>query len=164
MRKFDKNRTRLLLICKDPDINIKLVTLLTGYGYYVDYVTTRQEGILKFRQHKQGVIIFDASLLPRYPKHLFRLFRTSLSNPKILITARPEQQQKVYPYLNECVYDFIQVPLNFENLDFILHRLVAYDTLTSQYEFLYLLIKLSIISFPLWIYFVIVITLKIMNY
>ena len=66
----------------------------------------------------------------------------------------------MYPYLNNGVYDIIQVPLNFENLDFILRRLVAHDTLTARYEILYLLVKLSIISLPILIYFVVVITLK----
>lgn len=138
----------------------KLVTLFTSYGYFVDYVTTRKEGVQKFRQYKQVIIIIDADLLPRYPKHFFNLFSTDLNKPKILIAARPQQQLKFYPYLNSGVYDIIQVPLNFENLDFILRRLVAYDTLTARYEFLYLLIKLSIVSLPIWIYFVVVITLK----
>ncbi len=160
MRKFDKNRKRLLIICADQLIKNKLVTLLTSYGYFVDYVATRQEGVQKFKQHKQGIIIFDADLLPRYPKHLFRLFSVNLSKPKILIAANPEQQIRLYPYLNNGVYDIIQVPLNFENLDFILRRLVAYDTLTARYEFLYLLIKLSIVSLPLWIYFIIIVSLK----
>ncbi|NLL14090.1 MAG: hypothetical protein GX267_11860 [Fibrobacter sp.] len=160
MRKFDKNRTRLLIICAKKLITNKLVTLFTSYGYFVDYVTTRKEGVQKFLQHKQGVVIIDADLLPRYPKHFFNLFRTNLSNPKILIAAKPEQHLHLYPYLNNGVYDIIQVPLNFENLDFILRRLVAHDTLTARYEFLYLLVKLSIISLPIWIYFVVVITLK----
>lgn len=160
MRKFDKNRTRLLIICARKLITNKLVTLFTSYGYFVDYVTTRKDGVQKFRQHKQGVIIIDADLLPRYPKHLFNLFSTNLNKPKILIAAKPEQHLELYPYLNNGVYDIIQVPLNFENLDFILHRLVAHDTLAARYEFLYLLVKLSIVSLPIWIYFVVVITLK----
>lgn len=160
MRKFDKNRTRLLIICSEQMITNKLVTLFTSYGYFVDYVFTRKEGVQKFRQHKQGIIIIDADLLPRHPKHLLSLFSSNLNNPKILIAAKPDQQFKFYPYLNNGVYDIIHVPLNFENLDFILRRLVAYDTLAARYEFLYLLVKLSIVSLPIWIYFVVVITLK----
>ncbi len=160
MRKFDKNRTRLLIICARKLITNKLVTLFTSYGYFVDYVTTRKEGVLKFRQHKQGVIIIDADLLPRYPKHFFNLFSTNLNKPKILIAAKPEQHLQLCPYLNNGVYDIIQIPLNFENLDFILRRLVAHDTLAARYEFLNLLVKLSIVSLPIWIYFVVVITMK----
>lgn len=163
MRNFEKNRTRLLIICADQMVNNKLVTLLTSYGYYVDYVTTREMGIKKFKQYKQGIIIFDASLLPTYPKHLFRLFNYYKSNPKIVIASRPDQQRKIYPYLNNGVYDILQIPLNFENLDFILRRLVAYDTLTARYEYLKIITKLTVISFPLWFYFLIVITYKIVS-
>lgn len=160
MRKFEKNRTRLLVICADQLITNKMVTLLTSYGFYVDYVTTRKEGIQKFKQHKQSIIIYDAALLPKYPKHLFKIFSLYMNNPKILIAAKPEQQQKIYPYLNNGLYDLIQVPLDYENFDFILRRLVAYDTLTASYEFFNMIVKLMIISFPLWLYFIILITLK----
>ncbi|NLE01326.1 MAG: response regulator transcription factor [Fibrobacter sp.] len=157
MRKFDRNRTRLLVVCKDRTLSNELVTLLTGYGYYVDYVSSRKDGILKFKQHNQAIILFDAELLPRFPRHLFLLFRTYMSDPKIIIIARPEQEEKVYPYLNNGVYDIIQVPLRFEYLDFSLRRLVAYDKLTARYEFFMLLTKLSLLSSPLWIYFIVVV-------
>jgi DNA-binding response OmpR family regulator len=160
MRKFDKNRTRLLIICADKMITNKLVTLFTSYGYFVDYVTTRKEGVVKFRQYKQGIIIIDADLIPRYPKHFFHLFSTDLNNPKILIAVKPYQQIQFNQYLNNGIYDIIQVPLNFENLNFILRRLIAHDTLSARYEFLYLLVKLSIVSLPIWIYFMVVIMMK----
>lgn len=163
MRKFEQNRTRLLIICKDEQITNDLITLLTGYGYYVDYVASRKEGIIKFKQHKQAIVIFDAASLPRNPKHLFRVFNVYMKNPKILIAARREEEAKIYPYLDKGVYDIIQIPLRFEYLDFNLRRLVSYDHLTARHEFLKILINTFLLSSPLWVYFIVVMTIKICN-
>jgi DNA-binding response OmpR family regulator len=158
MRKFEKNRTRLLLVCKDQRLSNDLVTLLTGYGYYVDYVATRKEGVHKFKQYKQAIVIFDVASLPRYPSHLFRVFRVYMSSPKILIIAKQEEEELVYPYLNNAVYDIIQLPLRFEYLNFTLRRLVTYDNLCARFEFLSTVMKLVLYTSPLWIYFIIVLT------
>ena len=163
MGKLEKNRTRLLIICRDQNLTNDLVTLLTGYGYYVDYVYTRKEGIIKYKQYKQAIVIFDAASLPKYPKHLFRIFRFYKNNPKILIAAKSEEEQKIYPFLNNGVYDIIQVPLRFEYLDFNLRRLVAYDNLTARHEFVTLLIKLIAYSSPLWVYFVVILSRTILS-
>ncbi len=160
MRKFEKNRTRLLIICKDTNLTNDLISLLTGYGYYVDYVLTRREGIIKYKQYKQAIVIFDVPSLPKHPRHLFRFFKIYSSNPKILIAARQEEEQKMYPFLNDGVYDIIQLPLRFEYLDFNLRRLVSYDNLTARYEFLMMFTKLVAYSSPLWVYFICVIALK----
>lgn len=158
MRKFERNRTRLLIVCKDNDITNDLVTLLTGYGYYVDYVSSRKEGIIKYRQYKQAIVIFDAASLPKNPKHLFDVFSYYSSNPKILIAARPEEESKIYPFLNNGVYDIIQLPLRYEYLDFNLRRLVSFDCLQARHEFQTMALKLIGYSAPLWIYFIVILS------
>ncbi len=162
MRKFEKNRTRLLIICSDQALTNDLVTLLTGYGYYVDYVATRKEGIIKYKQYKQAILIIEAALLPKYPRNLFRIFRFYSSNPKILIAARPEEEQKIYPFLNDGVYDIIQLPLREEYLDFNIRRLVSYDNLTARYEFYTILLKLIGYTSPLWVYFIVIIAKRVL--
>jgi DNA-binding response OmpR family regulator len=164
MKTFDKNRTRLLVICQDQQLTNNLVTLLTSYGYYVDYCFTRKEGILKFKQYKQAIVIFEAALLPKYPGHLFRIFKIYSNNPKILIAAREDQESKIYPYLNNAVYDIIQVPLRFEYLDFCIRRLIAYDNLMARHEFLVVLSRLIAYSSPLWIYFIVVLVRRSLGY
>ncbi len=153
MRKFNRNRTRLLVICQDEALSNELVTLLTGYGYYVDYVPNRKEGILKFAQHKQAIVIIDAASLPRFPQHLFHMFRYYTLNPKIMIAATREEEENIYPYLDKGVYDIIQVPLRFEYLDFNLRRLVQYDRVSARFSFLKFLVQLLLFAAPIWVLF-----------
>jgi DNA-binding response OmpR family regulator len=153
MKKFNRNRTRLLVICQNEALSNELVTLLTGYGYYVDYVTTRKEGIIKFGQHKQAIVIIDAASLPRFPNHLFQTFKYYTINPKIMIAATREEEEKIYPYLDKGVFDIIQVPLRFEYIDFNLSRLVAYDRVSARFSFLKFLIQLLLFAAPIWMLF-----------
>jgi DNA-binding response OmpR family regulator len=162
MRKFNKNRTRLLVICKDDILTNDFITLLTGYGYYVDYVRTLKEGVDKFKQHKQAIVILDATFLPEIPTQTFQVFRFYSVNAKILIAATKEEEQKIYPYLDNGVYDIIQVPLRYEYLDFNLRRLVDYDMVSSRYEYLKFLMQLVLLSSPIWIYFIIIITRQLL--
>jgi DNA-binding response OmpR family regulator len=158
MKKFNRNRTRLLVICQDDRLSSELVTLLTGYGYYVDYVKSRKEGIIKFGQHKQAIVIIDAASLPKFPQHLIQMFRFYTINPKIMIVATKEEEQKIYPFLDKGVFDIIQVPLRFEYIDFNLRRLVAYDRVCAQYTFLQFVLQFLYLSSPIWIYFIIALT------
>lgn len=158
MRKFNINRTRLLVICKDDILTNDFITLLTGYGYYVDYVRTLKDGVDKFKQYKQAIVILDAELLPDIPDKTLKIFRFYSVNAKILIATSKEEEQKIYPYLDNGVYDIIQVPLRFEYLDFNLRRLVNYDMVSARYAFLKLLMQLVFLSSPIWIYFIITIT------
>ena len=158
MKKFNRVRTRLLVICEDELLSNELVTLLTGYGYYVDYVKTRKEGVISFSQHKQAIVIIDAASLPKYPQHLIQMFRFYTINPKIMIVAKKEEQQKIFPYLDNGVYDIIDVPLRFEYIDFNLRRLVAYDRVCAQYTFFKILLQFVYLSSPIWIYFIIALT------
>ena len=155
MSKFNKNRTRLLVICRDEHLTNDFVTILTGYGYYVDYVQTLREGVDKFKQHKQAIVIIDAAFLPEIPTQTFGVFRFYSINAKILIAATKDEEPKIYPYLDNGVYDIIQVPLRYEYLDFNLRRLVDYDMISSRYAFLKFLMQLVFFSIPIWIYFII---------
>lgn len=151
MAQLNKNLPRLLVISRNPKVRDDLVTLLTGYGYYVDYVQDRSEGIARFRQHKQTIVIVDVPALPRFPQRMFRMFRVYRRNPIVLIAAYEDEQERAYSYLKHGVYDVIQLPLNIDYVDIVLSRLVKYNKLTAQNEFMRLLILLTVFVIPLWI-------------
>lgn len=148
-----KNRPRLLVICQDAQLRNNLVVLLTGSGYFVDYVETRLEGLVKFRHHKHAVIVMDVPALPRFPKRLFRLFRVYKRNPIVLIVAHDHEENRIYPYLSWDIYDIVSLPLKTDYLYCVLKRLVQHSSNTSRLEFFQLLVPLVIITMPLWLLF-----------
>jgi DNA-binding response OmpR family regulator len=160
MRAFDRTRRRLLVICRDHKVRADLVTLLTGYGYFVDYVEDRQEGIKKFMQHKPAVVIIDVPALPRFPESIFREFQVYSRNPIILIAAHKDEERKIYPYLDEGAYDIIELPLKAGYLHFRLRRLVAHSEMQAVSEFRRLLVSALLFGLPIWIVLTFFLTMR----
>jgi DNA-binding response OmpR family regulator len=151
MKRFNRSRPRLLVICGDHAVRSDLVTLLTGYGYFVDYVGSRDEGIRKFTQHKHAVVIIDVPALPRFPERMFRVFRVYSRNPIILVAAHRGEERIVYPYLDEGAYDILELPLQADYLHFRLRRLVAHGELEAVGEFRRLLNAALLFGLPVWL-------------
>jgi hypothetical protein len=78
-----------------------------------------------------------------------------------MIVATKEEEEKLYPYLDNGVFDIIQVPLRYDYIDFNLRRLVSYDRVCAQYTFLRMILELLYLSSPVWIYFIITLTRKL---
>lgn len=165
MKKLKKNLPRLLVISKDNELRNDFVTLLSGYGYFVDYVKNRAEGIRKFRQHKQAVVIIDVASLPTSPSVLFRLFKFYTQYPIIAIAVRPEEEKDMQPYLDyPDLYDVLPLPINMENLDHTLRRLVKHHNLRNKFEF-YQVLSLALFGIlPIFTIFIIMLFFKVCQY
>ncbi|MFP4416725.1 MAG: hypothetical protein ACOC4C_03095 [Fibrobacterota bacterium] len=151
VRNFQKNRPRLLIISKNSEVRHDLVTLLTGYGYYVDYVDNREDGIHNYREHKHHIVIMDVASLPSDPERMFSLFQAYKKNPVILVAAHKQQEYMVYPYMQQGVYDIVQLPLKIHYLRFILRRLVEHSRMEAKNEFMRSFLKLLFFISPAWL-------------
>jgi DNA-binding response OmpR family regulator len=150
MRRGGHNRPRLLVISKDTQVRNDLVILLSGCGYFVDYVVTRSEGMAKFRSFKHAVVIMDVHALPKFPKRMLRLFRVYKKNPIILIVARSDEAYQVYPFMRLGIFDVITLPFQADHLYIVLKRLVEHSRLLAQHEFIRRFISVLLITLPLW--------------
>jgi DNA-binding NtrC family response regulator len=151
MKIFEKNRTRLLLISKDNSLRNNLITLLTAYGYYVDYADSRAKGLEMFKHNKQAIVILDVHALPENPDEMIQSFQVYRRDPIVLIAAGPDDEETVYPFLKKGVYDILHLPLRVEYLQVIFRRLVEHNSLRSQAEYMKVLLTLGLFSVPVWI-------------
>jgi two-component system response regulator ResD len=151
MRFAERNRSRLLIISKDPLVRNDMIMLLSGCGYFVDYVETRSEGIAKFRNFKHAVVILDIHALPRSPQRLLGLFRMYKKNPIILIVAEKENESRLYPYMQLGIFDIVTLPFHVDYLYFVLRRLIDHSRLTASNEFARLLLLMIFLTLPIWL-------------
>ncbi|MDD5676172.1 MAG: hypothetical protein PHC61_18515 [Chitinivibrionales bacterium] len=150
MRFADHNRPRLLIISKEPLLRNDLIILLSGCGYFVDFVETRSEGIVKFRHFKHAVVIMDVHALPKYPQRMLRLFRVYKKNPIILIAAHGDEAERVYPFMRLGIFDVVALPLQVDHLYYVLRRLVDHSRLMAHNEFVRMYLVLVLITMPVW--------------
>jgi DNA-binding NtrC family response regulator len=152
MKVFERTRTRLLVIAKDVKVRENLVTLLTGYGYYVDYMEDREQGLNSFIKYRQAVVIIDLPSLPPDPEEMMSLFIMHKKNPIIIVAAEPKDEKHVLQYLKNGVYDVLYLPLTVNYVEVVLKRLVTHSELLSRNEFIQTLGTLTLLVVPLWIF------------
>ncbi len=152
MKVFERTRTRLLVIARDAKVRENLVTLLTGYGYYVDYVEDREQGLMSFIKYRQAVVIIDLPSLPSDPKEIMRLFMMHKKNPIIIVAAEIKDEKCVLQYLKNGVYDVLYLPLTMNYVEVVLKRLVNHVELLARAEFVQTLGTLTLLVMPVWIF------------
>jgi DNA-binding NtrC family response regulator len=152
MKVFEKARTRLLVIAQDLKVRENLVTLLTGYGYYVNYEQDREQGLKSFIKYRQTVVIIDLPSLPSDPEEMMRLFMVNKKKPIIIIAAETKDKKQVFKYLKKGVYDVLYLPLTMNYLEVVLKRLVTHSELFVYNEFTKTLVTLTLLVMPVWIF------------
>jgi DNA-binding NtrC family response regulator len=90
----------------------------------------------KFLAVKHAVVVADAGLLPRSPRHMDWLYREAHRVPLTLITVTADKIAQAYPYLEKAAYDLLRLPLDMDDFTFTLERALAYNTLKADNLFL----------------------------
>lgn len=152
MKVFERARTRLLVIAQDLKVRENLVTLLTGYGYYVDYEQDREQGLKSFIKYRQAVVIIDLPSLPPDPEDMMALFELHKKNPIIIVAVETKDEKHVFKYLKKGVYDVLHLPLTINYVEVVLKRLVTHSELLAYNEFIQTLVFLMVLVMPAWIF------------
>ena len=146
--KLQKDLPRLLVICSESSVRSDIVTLLSGYGYYVDYESNINDGINRFKQTKHTIAILDAQALRNEHESLMQRFTVYKRNPIILVAAEKKDELDMIPFLKSGVYDILPLPLEVNRLDFVLKRLIDHSRLQYKHEFLKFFIVIAGLFIP----------------
>jgi DNA-binding NtrC family response regulator len=146
----DNNRHRVLVISRSADLRNELVTLLSGYGFFVEFCQSRMEGVRKFRAHKQSIVILDVPILQTVPQRLFRFFRTIRKNAIILIAANRKEEAEAVQRLDLGAYDILHLPLQTDFLKLTLSRAMEHHRLMVENIFVKNVIFFGLLILPLW--------------
>ncbi|MEO6096588.1 MAG: hypothetical protein ABIW76_13120 [Fibrobacteria bacterium] len=147
----DANRHRVLVISSNNDVSNELVTLLSGYGYFVEYCQNRIEGMRKFRAHKQPIVIVDSNVLRLFPKRLFGFIRRVRKNTIVLIAAGKKDESDAVENLALGAYDLLHLPLKTDLLRVTLNRAIAHHRLTLENLFVKNFVFFGLLMMPVWL-------------
>lgn len=145
------NRHRVLVISGSMETRNEMVTLLSGYGYYVEYSHSRMEGIRKFRSHKPPILVLDIPVLRVFPKRLFRLIQKVRKNTIILIAAHKREEAQAFEHLKLGAYDVLNLPLRTDFLKLTLSRALAHHRLLLENIFVKNAMLFSLLMLPIWL-------------
>lgn len=147
----EANRQRVLVISRNTELRNELVTLLSGYGYFVEYCATRLEGIRKFRAHKQPMVILDVPVLRMFPKRLFRMIQRVRKNTIVLIAAHKHEEQTAFERLALGAYDILHLPLKTDFLRLTLNRAVSHHQVILEGVFVKNVLFFALLAAPVWL-------------
>ncbi len=155
MKIFKKNRIRLLVLSQDEVILDNLATMLTGYDFYVDYLSSMKDGVRKFRAFRHPIVLVDERMIPPTSRRLFATFFKVQENCLILPMIHPENGERVGKYLEDGAYSSLNLPLNAREIHERLERLMLfYNTMTklnySKILFLNFVLILPILMGSFW--------------
>ncbi len=146
------NRHRVLVISRSSELRNELVTLLSGYGYFVEYCQSRLEGIRKFRAHKQPIVILDVPVLRIFPQRLLRFLHQVRKNTIVLIAAHKNEEVEAFEKLAlGGAYDILNLPLKTEFLKLTLSRALAQHQLTLENIFVKNVLFFGLLMAPIWL-------------
>ena len=147
---FATDRQRVLVISRNAEVRNELVTLLSGYGYFVEYCQTRMEGVRKFRAHKQPIVILDMPVVRVFPKRLLRFIQRVRRNTIILIAAHKMEETEAFERVASGAYDILNLPLKTELLKLTLNRALMHHRLTLENLFIKNAVFFALLILPLW--------------
>lgn len=145
------NRHRVLVISKNDHLRNDLVTLISGYGYFVEDCPNRLEGIHRFRAHKQSIVIIDIPSLRRFSKRIFHLISNIQQNAIVLLAAYKPEQRLAFEHLKLGAYDILNLPLKTESLIHTLNRAQSHHKMLIDNMFLKNILFFGLLMTPLWL-------------
>jgi DNA-binding NtrC family response regulator len=146
----DNSRHRVLVVSRSVELRNELVTLLSGYGYFVEFCHSRMEGMRKFRAHKQSIVILDMSVLRSFPHRLFWFIRMIRKNTIVLIAAHRKDEAEAVQRLDLGAYDILHLPLKMDFLKLTLNRALAHHRLIVENLFVKNVMFFGLLMLPLW--------------
>lgn len=147
----DNSRHRVLVISRSAEVRNEIVTLLSGYGYFVEFCHSRLEGIRRFRSHKQPIVILDVPMLRTFPQRMFRLIKMVRRNTIVLIASQKKEEAEAFQQLQLGAYDILNLPLKTEFLQLTLSRALAHHQLQMENIFVKNAVFFGLLMCPVWI-------------
>ncbi len=145
------HRHRVLVISHNSSLRDELVTLLSGYGYFVEHSDSRVDGIRKFRAHKQPIVILDIPILKHWPVRLFKLFQLVRRNTIVLIAASKKEEISAFQYMRLGAYDVLNLPLKTDFLKLTLTRALSHHKMLIENIFVKNTLLFGILMLPIWV-------------
>ena len=93
---MSNNRYKILVVEDDRNILSMIQTVLDTNGYQVITAQRCQQGILMFSSHMPDLVVLDLGLPDADGEEFIRVTRRSSMTPIIVLSARSEEQEKVY--------------------------------------------------------------------
>ena len=149
MRKLYKNRPRLLLICSDTEVKNQLVTLISGYDYWVDAFEDLPSGYSSFKAYRHQVVMIDEAYLGKGGDQTVDLFKKIQRYCVVLGLVPAYRPNRVEQLMKSKLYDVVETPVFPEHLHHKIRRVVQFHKIVVLFNYFRFLILFMMLVVPL---------------
>lgn len=143
MRYFLQQRIRVLVVCKDPEVQNVMVALLTGFEFYVDYVDNVNEAVARFKAYRHPVVLLDQTFAVAQVRRLLKLFLLVQRDCLVMAISQPDQNLEELHRMDPGVFDLVELPVCSHDMQFRVRRLLRHHQTVCTLNFL----KMMVLAF-----------------
>ncbi len=143
-------RKHRALIVGRTALGRELREILNGYGYFVEYGGTRQEGLRLFRAHRHALVILGVDTITGFPERLFRFFHLIHDKAIVLVACDRQSDAMAARYVVWGADDVLRLPIQRESLNLMLTRASTYHRDMVRDTFRRQLLWFGAAMLPLW--------------
>jgi len=142
---------KILFVDDDTSMQMAIFKLVSSLGHEIDVASDGIEGLSKFKKSNYDLVITDMRMPNLDGKDFVKRLKIIDKDAVIIVLTGYGSVPSAVELIKLGAYDFLEKPINFEELEMSLNRALEKRQMESQLSFFKGMLLTIIISIPLWL-------------
>lgn len=142
---------KILFVDDDTSMQMAISKLVSSLGHEIDVASDGIEGLSKFKKNNYDLIITDIRMPNLDGKDFVKRLKIIDKDAVIVVLTGYGSVPSAVELIKLGAYDYLEKPINFEELEMSLNRALEKRQMESQLSFFKGMLLTIIISIPLWL-------------
>ena len=143
--------SRILFVDDDVSMQAAVSKVILSLGHEIDVASDGIEGLSKFEENNYDIVVTDIRMPKLDGKDFLKKVKNLDKNAVIVVLTAYGSVTSAVELLKLGAYDYLEKPINFEELEMALNRALEKKQIESQLNFFKGVLLTIIISIPLWL-------------
>ena len=143
--------SRILFVDDDVSMQAAVSKVILSLGHEIDVASDGIEGLSKFEENDYDIVVTDIRMPKLDGKDFLKKVKNLDKNAVIVVLTAYGSVTSAVELLKLGAYDYLEKPINFEELEMALNRALEKKQIESQLNFFKGVLLTIIISIPLWL-------------
>ena len=143
--------SRILFVDDDASIQMAISKMISSLGHEIDVASDGIEGLSKFKKNNYDLVITDIRMPNLDGKDFLKRVKIIDKDAIIIVLTGYGSIPSAVELIKLGAYDYLEKPINFEELEMSLNRALEKKQIENQLNFFKGMLLTIIISIPLWL-------------
>lgn len=143
--------SRILFVDDDVSMQAAVSKVILSLGHEIDVASDGIEGLSKFEENDYDIVVTDIRMPKLDGRDFLKKVKNLDKNAVIIVLTAYGSVTSAVELLKLGAYDYLEKPINFEELEMALNRALEKKQIKNQLNFFKGVLLTIIISIPLWL-------------